>query len=70
MARAFTAEDFEARVERAARSAHEAGLTGILVTPGPDLLYLTGYAPTAITERLTMLVVATDRAPAMIVVGA
>jgi D-alanyl-D-alanine dipeptidase len=67
MARAFTAEDFEARVERAARSAHEAGLTGILVTPGPDLLYLTGYAPTAITERLTMLVVATDRAPAMIV---
>ena len=52
MARAFTAEDFEARMERAARSAQEAGLSGVLVTPGPDLLYLTGYAPTAITERL------------------
>ena len=67
MARAFTAEDFEARMERAARSAQEAGLSGVLVTPGPDLLYLTGYAPTAITERLTMLVVAPDRRPAMIV---
>ena len=67
MARPFTAEDFEARIERAARSAQEAGLSGVLVTPGPDLLYLTGYAPTAITERLTMLVVAPDREPAMIV---
>jgi hypothetical protein len=28
------------------------------VAPGPDLLYLTGYGPVAITERLTMLVVA------------
>ena len=28
------------------------------MTPGPDLLYLTGYAPVAITERITMLVVA------------
>lgn len=28
------------------------------MAPGPDLLYLTGYAPVAITERLTMLVVA------------
>jgi D-alanyl-D-alanine dipeptidase len=66
MARAFTAEDFEARIKRTARAAQEAGLSGILVTPGPDLLYLTGYAPTAITERLTMLVVAPDRKPAMI----
>ena len=67
MARQFTAEDFEARMERAAMSARQAELAGILVTPGPDLLYLTGYAPTAITERLTMLVVSPDREPALIV---
>jgi Xaa-Pro aminopeptidase len=53
-------------MERAGRSAEEAGLSGLLVTPGPDLLYLTGYAPVAIT-RLTMLVVSNERPPAMIV---
>ena len=66
MARAFTSEDFAARMERAGRAAQDAGLSGLLVTPGPDLLYLTGYAP-MITERLTMLVVSVDREPAMIV---
>ena len=30
-----------------------AGLDGVLVTPGPDLVWLTGYQPTAITERMT-----------------
>ncbi len=67
MAKPLTAEDFEARMERAGRSAQEAGLSGVLVTPGPDLLYLTGYAPVAITERLTMLVLSADHEPAMIV---
>jgi len=67
MAREFTADDFAARMERAGRAAQDAGLSGVLVTPGPDLLYLTGYAPIAITERLTMLVLAADREPAMIV---
>jgi D-alanyl-D-alanine dipeptidase len=67
MARPFTAEDFAARIKRAGSAIQEAGLSGVLVTPGPDLLYFTGYAPTAITERLTMLVVAPDREPAMIV---
>ena len=37
------------------------------ITPGPDLVYLTGYMPTAITERLTMLVAHPDREPAMLV---
>jgi Xaa-Pro aminopeptidase len=64
---AFTADDFAARLRRAAGAADEAGLDGILVTPGPDLLYLTGYAPVAITERLTMLVIPVDAEPAMIV---
>jgi Xaa-Pro aminopeptidase len=54
----FTTEDFERRMERAAAQAAGEGLTGVLVTPGPDLVYFTGYQPTAITERLTMLVVA------------
>ena len=34
----------------------------MLVTPGPDLVWLTGYKPTAITERLTMLFLTADRA--------
>jgi Xaa-Pro aminopeptidase len=67
MAKSFTSEDFAARMERASRAAQEVGLSGILVTPGPDLLYLTGYAPMAITERLTMLVLTADREPALIV---
>jgi Xaa-Pro aminopeptidase len=54
----FTADDFAARIARVASSAERAGLAGVLVAPGPDLLYLTGYAPVAITERLTILVVA------------
>jgi len=63
----FTADDFAARQRRAAQAAHDAGLAGLLLTPGPDLLYLTGYAPVAITERITMLVIPVDGEPAMIV---
>ena len=44
-----------------------AGLTGVIVAPGPDLVWLTGYQPTAITERLTMLVLTADRAPTLLV---
>ena len=56
MTRPFDTGDFARRLARAARQAVDADLTGVLVTPGPDLLYLTGYAPIAITERITMLV--------------
>ncbi len=52
---------------RAAAMAAEKGLAGLLVTPGPDLVYLTGYAPTATTERLTVLLLSPGRAPAMVV---
>jgi Xaa-Pro aminopeptidase len=62
----FTSEDFARRIARAADQAEAAGLTGVLVTPGPDLLYLTGYAPVAITERLTLLIVQKHRDPAMV----
>ena len=67
MTRQFTTEDFARRMERAAARAAAADLTGVLVTPGPDLLYFTGYRPIAITERITMLVLQAGRAPALIV---
>ncbi|MFI5820076.1 aminopeptidase P family protein [Streptomyces rishiriensis] len=63
----FTADDYRARMARAAREAAEAGLAGLLVAPGPDLVWLTGYAPTAATERLTLLVLAAGRDPVLVV---
>jgi Xaa-Pro aminopeptidase len=63
----FTTEDLAKRMQRAAAEAHSAGLTGVLVTPGPDLVYFTGYSPIAITERITMLAISASRDPAMIV---
>ena len=67
MITAFTSKDFTRRMERAVDQAVEAGLTGLLVTPGPDLTYFTGYKPTAITERLTMLILDADHDPHLIV---
>ncbi|WP_329168166.1 aminopeptidase P family protein [Streptomyces sp. NBC_01267] len=63
----FTADDYRARMARAARSAADAGLAGVLVAPGPDLVHLTGYRPTAATERLTMLVLAAGQDPVLVV---
>jgi Xaa-Pro aminopeptidase len=63
----FTTDDFRTRMERAVEDAVAEGLDGLLVTPGPDLLWLTGYSPTAITERLTLLVLSTDTEPRMLV---
>ncbi|HET8928416.1 MAG TPA: aminopeptidase P family protein [Microbacterium sp.] len=64
---AFTADDYRARMERAAADAAAEGLDALLVTPGPDLLWLTGYQPTAITERLTLLVLRPDTEPQLLV---
>ncbi|WP_333775506.1 aminopeptidase P family protein [Streptomyces sp. IBSBF 3136] len=63
----FTADDYRARMERAARDAADAGLAGLLVAPGPDMVWLTGYTPTAVTERLTVLVLAPGRDPVLVV---
>ncbi|MBT2409407.1 aminopeptidase P family protein [Streptomyces sp. ISL-12] len=63
----FTAGDYRVRLERAARAAADAGLAGLLVAPGPDLVWLTGYTPTAITERLTLLVLAPGQDPVLVV---
>jgi Xaa-Pro aminopeptidase len=59
--------DYAARMERTAAAADAAGLAGVLVSPGPDLTWLTGYRPPAVTERLTLLVLAAGAAPTLIV---
>ncbi|MFD7407414.1 aminopeptidase P family protein [Streptomyces sp. NPDC059866] len=64
---AFTEQDYAARMHRAARDAAAAGLSGLLFTPGPDLEWLCGYRPPAITERLTLLVVTPDSEPRLLV---
>ncbi|GAB1693624.1 M24 family metallopeptidase [Krasilnikovia sp. M28-CT-15] len=63
----FTVDDYAARMARAATAAAEAGLAGVLVALGPDLAWLTGYQPTAVTERLTLLVLSPDGPPTLIV---
>jgi D-alanyl-D-alanine dipeptidase len=63
----FTSDDYAARMSRVVDDAVSAGLAGVIVAPGPDLVWLTGYRPTAITERLTMLVLTTDREPTLVV---
>ena len=54
-------------MRRVVADATDPGLDGLLVTPGADLVWLTGYQPTAITERLTVLVLAPDREPTLLV---
>src|SRR5215472_125703 len=44
------------RLEQAAAAARQAGLAALLLTPGPDLRYLTGYDAQPL-ERLTCLAV-------------
>ncbi|MFC9912971.1 M24 family metallopeptidase [Streptomyces sp. NPDC059862] len=63
----FTEQDYAARMHRAARDAAAVGLSGLLVTPGPDMVWLCGYRPPAITERLTLLVLTQDSEPRLLV---
>ncbi|CAL9505589.1 aminopeptidase P family protein [Streptomyces sp. enrichment culture] len=63
----FTERDYAERMARAAREAAAVGLSGLLVTPGPDMVWLCGYQPTAFTERLTLLVVTPDSEPRLLV---
>lgn len=62
----FTAADYAARMRRAAAAAADAGLDGLLVAPGPDLVWLTGYRPVE-TERLTVLVLRPGADPVLVV---
>src|SRR4051794_38788822 len=63
----FTSDDYAARMARVVTAAGAARLDGVLVTPGPDLVWLTGYRPTAVSERLTMLFLTAEREPALLV---
>ncbi|MFI6345857.1 M24 family metallopeptidase [Streptomyces sp. NPDC050560] len=63
----FTADDYRNRMERAAQAAADAGLAGLLIAPGPDMDWLTGYRPPADTERLTLLVLAPGAHPELVV---
>ena len=54
------------RLSRAASATGEQGLGAVVVTPSPDLAYLTGYDPVPF-ERPTLLVVRPDRDPVLLV---
>jgi len=58
--------DLPDRMARARELAAEQGIGALLVTPGPDLRYLCGYAAPAL-ERLTCLIVRTDGDPVLVV---
>ncbi|WP_158865165.1 aminopeptidase P family protein [Leifsonia sp. AG29] len=60
------ARHFEERLARGAEQAREAGLDGLLISPGPDLAYFADYLPPS-TERITLLVVPARGEPAMLV---
>lgn len=64
---AFSSEELAGRMKRAAADASQEGLAGIIITPGPDLVYFSGYQPTAITERLTALLIPVDNPPILLV---
>jgi Xaa-Pro aminopeptidase len=54
------------RLDRARKATADAGLDALLVTPGPDLRYLTGYDAVAL-ERLTCLVLRAEGDPVVVV---
>ena len=58
--------DFAARLDRARTATAAAGLDALLVTPGPDLRWLTGYEAIPL-ERLTCLVVPATGDPVLVV---
>jgi Xaa-Pro aminopeptidase len=60
------ASPYADRRANAMASVERAGLRGLLVAPGPDLVYLTGHAPPPL-ERLTMLVMPADGDPVLVV---
>ncbi|MBI2237862.1 MAG: aminopeptidase P family protein, partial [Actinobacteria bacterium] len=59
-------ERYLRRLAGLVRETEDAGLAAVLVTPSPDLVYLTGYDPPPL-ERLTVLVVAPGSDPVLLV---
>ena len=64
--RDVTSAALRARRDRARSAARSLGVDAVLVTPGPDLRYLTGYDAIAM-ERLTCLVLPSDGEPTLVV---
>lgn len=62
----MNAERYAHRRRRALEMAEEAALEGLLVSPGPDLVYLTGHDPPPL-ERLTLLLLAKGKGPVLVV---
>ena len=60
------ADRYSVRRGRALEAAEAAGLAGLLVSPGPDLAYLTAYRPPPL-ERLTLLVLTPSIDPTLVV---
>ena len=58
--------EFRRRLARAASQAGIAGIDALLISPGPDLRYLTGYKANAL-ERLTCLIVPAEGVPQLVV---
>jgi Xaa-Pro aminopeptidase len=58
--------DHRGRLARARDHTTAEGLDALLVTPGPDLLYLIGYDPPPL-ERLTVLVIRPEADPVLLV---
>ena len=56
------------RVSRARKAAADAGIDALLITPGPDLRWLTGYDALPL-ERLTCLVLPADGAAFLVAPG-
>ncbi len=59
-------KEFPERIRRAQAGASEAGVDALLLSPGSDLRYLTGYQALPL-ERLTCLVVRADADPVLVV---
>ena len=66
MVGAFGKTDFLHRMGKVRLAAQTAGIDGVLITPGADLRYLTGYDAKAL-ERLTCLVLPVSGDPVIIV---
>ena len=62
----MNADRYAERRQRTLEAAEAAGLGGILVSPGPDLAYLSAYTPPPL-ERLTLLVLSAASDPTLVV---
>lgn len=66
VARCFATEEYSQRLSKAAARSADLDLDALVIGPGPDLRYLTGYN-THVLERLTALVVPADGTCALVI---